>query len=75
MDTSGYDEEAKKIVSRMPVGTKFKHNGYLKHVLAIVDEDRIVVKYFGKHKQWWHYEVLEAFSLAVEFEGKEIIIK
>jgi len=31
--------------------------GYLVHVVAIVDEDYVVYKYFGKHKQWWHYGI------------------
>lgn len=30
---------------------------YKCHVLAIVDEDMIVYKWFGRRKQWWHYEV------------------
>lgn len=30
---------------------------YKCHVLAIVDEDMIVYKWYGKHKQWWHYNV------------------
>ena len=30
---------------------------YKCHVLAIVDEDMVVYKYFGRRKQWWHYEV------------------
>lgn len=30
---------------------------YKCHVLAIVDKDYIVYKWYGRHKQWWHYEV------------------
>jgi hypothetical protein len=25
------------------------------HILAIYDDEEVAVKYFGKHKQWWHY--------------------
>jgi hypothetical protein len=31
-------------------------NIYKAHVLAIV-EGNIVYKYYGVHKQWWHYEI------------------
>lgn len=30
---------------------------YKCHVLAIVDKDYVVYKWYGKHKQWWHYEI------------------
>lgn len=35
-----------------------KLNGtvYKIHVLAII-EGMIVFKYYGKHKQWWHYDI------------------
>lgn len=36
---------------------------YLIHVLAIVDNNMIVIKWYGKHKQWWHYEVLSDWEL------------
>jgi len=29
---------------------------YKCHTLAII-EDHIVFKWFGRHKQWWHYEI------------------
>ena len=25
------------------------------HILDIYDDEEVAVKYFGKHKQWWHY--------------------
>lgn len=31
--------------------------GYLVHIVAIVDEDYIVYKYYGRCKQYWHYGV------------------
>ena len=30
---------------------------YKCHIVAIVDDVMIVYKWYGKHKQWWHYEV------------------
>ena len=30
---------------------------YKIHIVAIIDETQIVYKYYGKHKQWWHYEI------------------
>jgi hypothetical protein len=39
------------------VGRKF----YKTHILAIIDEDKedvqVVFKWFGKCKQYWHYEI------------------
>ncbi|MCO4819798.1 MAG: hypothetical protein KC517_09250 [Bacteroidetes bacterium] len=32
-------------------------NKYKIHIVAVVDCDMVVYKYFGKHKQWWHYEI------------------
>lgn len=39
-----------------PNGRKF----YKIHILAVVDQCQIVFKWYGKHKQWWHYEVKSA---------------
>lgn len=27
------------------------------HFLAMVDDDFVVFKWYGRTKQWWHYEV------------------
>lgn len=47
----------------------FHYQGYKYHVVMTF-EDRgevfVVVKYYGKHKRWWHYEVWSLF----EFELK-----
>lgn len=24
------------------------------HIVALIENDMVVYKYFGKHKQWWH---------------------
>ena len=31
---------------------------YKIHILAIVDDHMVVFKYYGRHEQWWHYEIL-----------------
>lgn len=31
---------------------------YRLYLLEIVEGTQIVYKYFGKHKQWWHYEII-----------------
>jgi len=36
--------------------------GYEYHIIGIPlfqseDDKLIIYKYFGKHKQWWHYEI------------------
>ena len=33
------------------------------HVLAIV-EGMVVIKWYGTHKQWWHYEVVHPETLS-----------
>ena len=36
---------------------------YKIHIVAIVDGNQIVFKWYGKHKQWWHYQVLQIEDL------------
>lgn len=52
----------------LPCGFKYRHSDYLYHVvLSFQDSDTedimYIVKYYGKHKQWWHYEVISATML------------
>lgn len=35
-------------------------DGYKYHVVSLIkdgDYQLIIVKYYGKRKQWWHYEI------------------
>ena len=67
------DPVAGEGVKPVKVGDTFRHP-YNKdtnwrpkcHVRAIVDEDMIVVRWFGRHKQWWHYEVLHVSELKMQ---------
>jgi len=34
---------------------------YKIHILEII-EGMIVYKYYGKHKQWWHYEIEHPYT-------------
>jgi len=52
------------------VGNKYKAllapgAPYKIHVLAIIDENQVVFKYYGRYKQRWHYEVLSTQSLEI----------
>lgn len=35
----------------------------LYHVLDIYDDEYIATKYYGKHKQWWHYRFFNAYQI------------
>ena len=52
----------KRKMSDVKIGDTFKilagtPKPYKAHVVAIVDEDMVVYKWYGRHKQWWHYKV------------------
>jgi len=50
--------------SIMGVGKPYKI-----HILAIIEEDMIVYRYFGRHKQWWHYGIEHKHGLDIRIEG------
>ncbi len=43
------------------------------HILEIVEERYIVYRWYGKYKQWWHYEIEKDIFLEqyIEF-GKKL---
>jgi len=41
---------------------------YKIHIRAIVDDNMIVYKWFGRHQQWWHYEIECAEILEIKIE-------
>ena len=61
----------------LPIGYTFHYERYKYHVVAWFkdpngndpDEILYVVKYFGKHKQWWHYEVMEDWAYRDRLES------
>lgn len=51
----------------LPNGHTFRWQGYKYHVMFSFRDEHTndflyVMKYYGKHKQWWHYEVWSAFD-------------
>jgi hypothetical protein len=42
---------------------------YKIHICGIIDENQVVFKYFGRHKQWWHYEVKRDTRLKFDIEN------
>lgn len=35
-------------------------NNYKCHIVEMIECNMVVFKWYGKHKQWWHYEVEDA---------------
>jgi len=58
-----YDDDMKCDVIDFKIGETFRIKDYKIHICAIVDEEMVVYKYYGKHKQWWHYEVESRYEL------------
>jgi len=55
------------------IGDKFhqKNDKRLYHVVAILEEKpdaQVVYKYFGIHKQWWHYEIKSMDDMITHFD-------
>jgi len=53
---------------KLKVGDAFyiKNDPRKYHVIEILEKERypqVVLKYYGKHKQWWHYEIEPKFSI------------
>ena len=47
----------------------FRYNDRKYHIVTSFEDNgeiHYVVKYFGRYKQWWHYEVLSSFELALQ---------
>jgi len=73
------DKEYKKIIDTLTplltVGTKFRyvylHDNYLYHVLGIFDDDAVAVKYYGKYKQWWHYEFQNMYRIWIAYNDEQ----
>lgn len=62
-----------KTMMKFKAGGKHQiHKGlgkpYEIHILAVIDGNQIVYKWYGLDKQWWHYEVKRADILEKEIE-------
>lgn len=47
-------------------------NSDLLHILAIVDDDMVVVKKWGKHRQRWFYQVESLYYFWLYYENKKL---
>ena len=50
---------------RMGVGKLYKI-----HILALVDE-HVVYKWYGRHKQWWHYNIDDEHILSIKINREK----
>lgn len=58
------------------IGSMYK---YKIHIVAVIDEGlshcpMIVYRFYGKTKQWWHYEIKSAFLLTGDIKRAETFI-
>ena len=57
---------------KFKVGQNYKlrigQHVYKIHIVAVVEECLIVYRYYGKVKQWWHYDVADDDMLTSEIE-------
>ena len=53
---AGYEAYTMEVGDTFPV-LKGLGKTYKAHIVAIVDRNMIVYKWYGRHKQWWHYDV------------------
>ena len=67
MDDKIYQKMIGTLTPLLMVGAKFRyiklHDNRLYHVLDIYDDDQVAVKYYGIHKQWWHYEFQSMYRI------------
>lgn len=50
---------------RIDVGKLYKI-----HILALVD-DHVVYKWYGRHKQWWHYNIDDKHILSIRINREK----
>lgn len=58
-------------INPLTIGTTFWFEERKHHVVAVCkDGDNLiyVLKYFGIHKRWWHYEVMEHWRLELKLD-------
>jgi len=63
----------KHIPETLPDGFKYRAHDRLYHVvMSFTDCGDLfyVVKYYGRYKQWWHYEVESDFALKLILKNR-----
>lgn len=72
MNSKEYQKTIDILTPLLTIGTKFRymklHDNYLYHVRSVVDNNIVVVKYYGKHKQWWHYEIQSMYKIWLAYK-------
>ena len=63
----------------LKIGDSFKNNKFKVkcHIVGFLKEEKIpqiIWKYFGKRKQWWHYQIesMYAFDLSLQYKLYEL---
>ena len=62
------------MTSLVDMKLKYHYNKRLYHYVTTIEDNGLrvhIVKYFGKRKQWWHYEALPDDDLAIEAKYNE----
>jgi len=63
----------RKIIENLKEGDTFIDlSGYKCHIITnLKQEGQIVFKYFGKHKQYWHYSIEGYFWFELRMRGND----
>ena len=67
--------EIKEMNEMLSNAKSFRYDGYLYHVLGIFDDENVAVKYYGKHKQFWHYEFMDSYFLYLKYRDGLLTIE
>ena len=69
------DADMDMVMKKVKVGQKIREyynkgnrNNQLYHIRAIVDDDYVVMRFWGKRKIYWHYVIKSAAWFAVAEE-------
>ena len=57
-----------------PLKTEFRYGDRLYHYVKTIEDDGkvlYVVKFFGKYKQWWHYEIWSEYEYKLNSTAEE----
>ena len=57
-----------------PPGEAFYFDGYKYHIIGYIqdgNETLVVLKYYGKNKRWWHYEVWTEFQFGIRTKSNK----
>jgi hypothetical protein len=73
-----YDEFLEKLTNAKSIKCKqwnVMDGDLLYHILDIYDKEYVATKYYGKHKQWWHYRFYDARMLFVYYQNEWIEVR